>query len=368
MKNLNEKIADILIVDDVPANLVVLRDMLVQEGYRVRPVPSGSLALTAAQKEKPDLILLDIMMPEMDGYRVAARMKQISTLSDVPIIFISALNETDDVVKAFKSDGVDFITKPFRAEEVLARVATHLKISRLVNELKRINHEKDTLFSIVAHDLRGPIGFFSQVLELLANEKEIREESSSFLLQELQKMAKSVFALLENLLNWARIQSKSLQIRPVQYDIRNAIHENVEMLIPMARQKSIRLTADASAAVPVFADKESINLVIRNLIANAIKFTLESGTITVSAKNNGSQAEVAVKDSGIGMTEEAIENLFRTFSTTFGTRGEKGSGLGLVLCKEFVEKNGGTIRVESQPGRGSKFIFTVPRFEHGVGI
>jgi len=161
---------NILIVDDVPANLKVLGEILKGEGYKVRPVPSGALALQVAEKEMPDLILLDIMMPEMDGYEVCRRMKENPLLREIPIIFISALNETTDIVKALKSGGVDYITKPFKAEEVTARVNAHARLQMQKIELKKLNTTKDKFFSIIAHDLKGSMGGFMGATEVLADQ------------------------------------------------------------------------------------------------------------------------------------------------------------------------------------------------------
>jgi len=148
----SQNIPNILIVDDVPANLILLGHILKNLGYKVRPVPNGMLALKVAEKEKPDLILLDVMMPDMDGFEVCRRLKEDQNLSDVPIIFISALSDTNDIIKALTCGGADYIAKPFHAEEVKARVATHLKLYQQSKELQKINAEKDKFFSIIAHD------------------------------------------------------------------------------------------------------------------------------------------------------------------------------------------------------------------------
>ena len=173
MRNENESrnhVPVILIVDDIPDNLKVLGELLKNNGYKVRPVPNGKMALQVAEKEKPDLILLDIMMPDMDGFEVCRRLKENEYLNDIPIIFISALNDTKNIIKAFTSGGIDYITKPFQAEEVSARVATHLKICWQKNELHRLNIEKDKFFSILAHDLRNPFGGFMKLTEMMVDD------------------------------------------------------------------------------------------------------------------------------------------------------------------------------------------------------
>jgi len=201
---INQNIPDILIVDDVAANLKVLGDMLKADGYKVRPVPNGSLALQVAEKEKPDLILLDIMMPDMDGYEVCRRLKEHKTLNDIPVIFISALNDTNDIVKALKTGGVDYITKPFQSEEVSTRIATHLKIRQQNQELQKHLADKDRFISILAHDLKNPFNALLGLSDLLL--KNIREydlDRIESFMSIIHKTAESTYSLLEDLLIWA---------------------------------------------------------------------------------------------------------------------------------------------------------------------
>ncbi|PKP46890.1 MAG: hybrid sensor histidine kinase/response regulator [Bacteroidetes bacterium HGW-Bacteroidetes-11] len=359
----NEKyIPNILIVDDVPANLKVLGGILKEDGYKIRPVLNGELALQVAAKERPDLIILDIMMPDMDGYEVCRRIKASPGLNDIPVIFISALSDTQDLVRAFISGGIDYITKPFQSEEVRARVSTHIRISRQSQELQRLNDEKDKFFSIIAHDLRGPIGAFKQSLELITGKTNLNENVKAKLLEQLKSSAKTTYNLLENLLNWAMSQADKVNIEPRNFILNQAIHENIELLLPLANQKQIDLTATVDDSQIVFADPDSIKLVIRNLLSNAIKFTPNHGAISISATGNGNMVEVTMQDTGVGMNKDIADKLFTSneYYSSSGTNNEKGSGLGLVLVKDFVERNGGQIRVESAVNEGSKFIFTLP--------
>jgi len=362
---------NILIVDDMPANLMLLGAILKGEGYRIRPVPNGILALQAVAKEKPDLILLDIMMPEMDGYEVCRRLKDDQNLSEIPVIFISALNDTKDIVKAFTSGGVDYITKPFQAEEVKARVATHLKICWQNQELQRFSAEKDKFFSIIAHDLRSPLGGFMGLTEMMADESEIftPEERRSLML-DLSHSARNIFNLLENLLEWSQMQRRQIAFKPQTFFLKEVITECIKILTESARNKSIEIRVDMQQEQEVFADTNMLQTVIRNLVSNAMKFTPKGGKIIIYAKDaNEKSVEIAIKDTGIGMNAAIIDKLFRLDMQTnrLGTEGEPSTGLGLILCKEFIEKHGGKIWVESEEGKGSSFYFTIPSKDDSTG-
>jgi CheY-like chemotaxis protein len=364
-------IPNILIVDDVPANLKILGDILKLDGYKVRPVPSGKLALQVAEKEKPDLILLDIMMPEMDGFEVCRNLKAHETLSEIPIIFISALNDTSDIVNALKSGGVDFITKPFHSEEVSARVKTHLKLhlqSKLLQqqskELQELIATKDKFFSIISHDLRGPLGGFMSYTEMMA------EDCTNFSPCQMQEMtlemsqsAKNIFSLLENLLEWSRMQQGHTAYKPQTVNLFSLTTDCIKTLTDSIRKKELQLEIKIAESHTVFADINMLQSIVRNLVGNAIKFTPTAGKITLSASLTENNTTVfIVKDSGIGMNQPLLSNLFKLAvnNSRPGTNGEQSSGLGLLLCKEFVEKHCGELWVESEEGKGSEFFFTLP--------
>jgi len=357
-------IPNILIVDDVPANLALLAHILKNFGYKVRPVPSGALALKVAENEKPDLIFLDIMMPDMDGFEVCRRLKENKNLSDVPIIFISALNDTSDIVKALTSGGADYITKPFQAEEVKARAATHLKLYLQTKELQKANAEKGKFFSIIAHDLKSPFSYFlgiTQALEEVLPELSM-EEIKSFA-KTMHTSATSLFRLLENLLEWSRIQQGLIPFEPKPEFLHHIVDDSIAMVYGPAKNKNIEITYDIPDDLEVFSDRNMLQTIIRNLVSNAVKFTPKGGKILISAKTSGDKdVEVSVTDTGIGMSPSMVEDLFRldVKNNRDGTEGEPSTGLGLVLCREFVEKNGGKMRVTSEEGKGSIFYFTVP--------
>lgn len=358
-------IPDILIVDDIPANLALLGHILKNFGYKVRPVPSGALALKVAEKEKPDLIFLDIMMPEMDGFEVCRRLKENKDLSDVPIIFISALNDTNDIVKALEAGGSDFITKPFKAEEVKARAATHIRLHLQTKELQKANAEKDKFFSIIAHDLKSPFSNFLGVTQTLEEMLPVlsMEDIQAFATS-MHKSATILFRLLENLLQWSRIQRGMIPYEPLEAQVKTLISEGVFMSLEGAKKKEIEIILDIPEDLNTYSDRNMLLTVVRNLTSNAVKFTPRGGKIIISANIiDDNYVEIAVKDSGIGMPESMANNIFSIDVKTNrdGTEGEPSTGLGLLLCKEFVEKNGGKIRLESEENVGSIFYFTIPR-------
>ncbi len=355
---------NILIVDDVPANLKVLGDILEREGYKVRPVPSGKLALQVSAIAKPDLILLDIMMPGMDGFEVCRLLKENKNLSDVPVIFISALSDTSDIVNALNSGAVDYITKPFRAEEVIARVKTHLKLYHQNKELHELNATKDKFFSIIAHDLRSPFNNFLGLTQIMVEELPLLTITD---LEEialtLRDSAVNLFSLLGNLLEWARMQRGLTTFEPVLCKLMPEVSKILALAEQAAAKKGITVSYSIPDDLTVFADYNMLGGVMRNLVSNATKFTDKGGAITITAKpGSAGWVEICIQDSGIGMDKDMIANLFSLDKNTSrpGTVGEPSTGLGLIICKDFIEKHGGELRVESETGQGSTFRITLP--------
>lgn len=373
----NHYIPNILIVDDVVENLKLLGIMLREHGYNVRPVPSSVLALKVAQNEKPDLILLDIMMPEMDGFEVCLKLKSIPSLKDVPVIFISALNDTENIVKGLRAGGVDYITKPFQAEEVKARVATHITLylqqQQLLaqsNELKILNDTKDKFFSILAHDLRAPFStFLGLSKDLSKNLMDLTYREIHEMANNLDSSANNVYKLLENLLQWAKMQRGLIDYNPEMCNLKMLLKQNYDLLNEFASQKKIQFEIEIDESYEIYADIAMLNTVVRNIITNAIKFTKPEGKIKIKASeyesedNSNDYILCSISDSGIGMSKYILENLFRIDKNVSreGTDGESSSGLGLLLCKEFIEKNHGKMWAESIENQGSTFYFTIPK-------
>ena len=366
MENKKTSKGNILIVDDTLKNLRLLDTLLTNAGYLVRPASDARMGFSTAQKKLPDLILLDVRMPGMDGYEVCEALKADERTRDIPVIFISALNETVDKLKGFAVGGVDYITKPFQEQEVLARVKAHVTIRRQQQQLYALNASKDTFFSIIAHDLKNPFSGFLSFVDLMEHSVATWDKDQIIELTDLLRTsANHLSALLDNLLTWSRIQRGMIDYRPGLCDLHVAAARNIILFTPNAEHKQIVLSNSIPEQMIVSADVAMLDTVMRNLLSNALKFTPAGGTVDVAARRDQQSIEVSVSDTGVGIAEEHWPKLFRidVRYKRLGTAREKGTGLGLSLCKEFVEQHGGSLWVESREGAGSVFYFTLPMIE-----
>jgi len=363
---MNQIEQSILIVDDVPKNIQLLGSILKNEFIDIEFATSGQEALEWLKAKKFDLVLLDIMMPEMDGFEVCRRIKQNPDTEDIAVIFITAKTDIQSIIQGFEVGAVDYLTKPFNRNELIARVKTHLTLQRQKKLLEQENEFKDKVFSIIGHDLRTPVGNIKTYIEaFLLSGIEISEETR-VLLNDLSALSEQAFSLLENLLFWAKNQSGKITCNPKRNDLNEIIENTILLIQHQANKKNITIVRPKVKKTEAFFDAEQIAIVLRNLLSNAVKFTQLGGEIQIIlnhiSEDDKEFIKIEIADNGIGIVEEDQKRLFDTKShfTTFGTNNEKGSGLGLHLCKEFVEMNGGSIGVVSEPGKGSVFYFTVP--------
>ena len=365
----------ILIVDDVMSNVLLLKVLLTNEKFAIATASNGRQALEQVEKENPDLVLLDVMMPDMSGFEVAQHLKSNPQTAEIPIIFLTALNSTADIVKGFQVGANDFISKPFNKEELIIRVTHQISLvaaKRLIlsktEELQRTIAGRDKLYSVIAHDLRSPMGSIKMVLNMLI--LNLPAEKIGIEMYELLTMAnqttEDVFSLLDNLLKWTKSQIGKLKVVYQNIDMVEVVEGVSEIFTMVAGLKNIRIAMDIpDERVEVRADIDMIKTVIRNLISNAIKFSNEGSEVLVSLKEEDNMAVVSVKDSGCGIDEENQKKLLHTDThfSTFGTNNEEGSGLGLLLCKDFVTKNGGELWFTSKKEEGSTFSFSIPLLE-----
>lgn len=370
----------ILIVDDILENLIVVSKELEKPNTAISVAMSGKQAIKIASMEKPDLILLSISMPEMDGFETCKILKRKKETKEISIIFLTDHNKQEDIINGLNLGAVDYITLPYNKEELITRVYNHLnhkkakditnkqkkKLEKQNNELAELNETKDKFCSIIAHDLKSPINTILGFSEILYNNSEkLEAEESKKYTGLINHYLKHTVKLLDNLLIWSRSQRGLIKYTPKKLRLKSMVTEITMALEDMANQKGISLENNIQENIIVNADINLLSIIIRNLLTNAIKFTSRGGLIKAYAEYDKQQnklVNVTVEDNGVGIDKESLKKLFRIEEnhSTVGTNREKGTGLGLILCKEFIEKNKGTIRVESIPGIGSKFIFTLP--------
>ena len=357
----------ILVVDDTPANLHMLAEMLKKRGYRARPVPSGKLALQAAKADPPDLILLDINMPVMDGYAVCAELKRDALLSAIPVLFISAYGETVDKVRAFSAGGVDYITKPFQVEEVEARVAVHLQLRRQQRELeitlakqRELEGMRDSMVHMIVHDLRAPLTAVFNYLDLVCEQEAgfISPESMQNL-DLAMKATRWMVQMVTVLLDASKIEAGQMNLRRGECDVGDVLADAIDAIRSLADEKNVTFLR---ASVRGLVDRDVIARVIQNLVSNALKLTPPGGEVRVSLHGGDHSLRVEVTDHGPGIAAEHHPKIFEKFGQldTNVRQSIASSGLGLYFCKLAIEAHGGCIGVDSQVGQGSTFWFELP--------
>lgn len=362
----------LLVVDDVQTNVLLLKALLGKEGYGILVANNGQEALEVIRNENPDLILLDVMMPGMDGFEVAERLKSEEFRCEIPIIFLTALDDTQSIVNGFKLGVGDFISKPFRKEELMVRIKHQLSLvaaRRIIEEkneeLRKTIAGRDKMYSVIAHDLRSPMASMKMLLNtiMMSVEKDKIDPDIFDMLEMSNKTSEEVFSLLDNLLKWTKSQLGKLTVIPQKLDISGLADGVVEVMNSVAEVKHIKLIRTDHESFFVYVDIEMIKSILRNLISNAVKFSNPDSEIKVGIKAEDGKVIVSVTDSGKGIKKEDQHKLLKdsTHFTTYGTNSKEGSGLGLLLCRDFARKNGGELWFESEENLGSVFSFSLPQ-------
>lgn len=378
----DDNTATVLIVDDTEQNVRLLTHVVKKEGYKVLAAFSGEDALELVEKKKPDIILLDVMMPNMNGFEVCRKLKGQERYKDIPVIFLSALTEPDSKVKGFEAGGVDYITKPFQREEVLARIDLHVDLQRLRDQLeqkvedlqerermlKQLNEEKDQLLRIVAHDIRNPVSGIIGVVDILKEEiSESLDEEQLYMLESVEESGKKLLRIVNELLE-KKIEEDKAELNLEKVDLAELLRQILNLHEPIAITKDIKLELSLDEELTIRADSKKIDQVIGNLISNALKFTDSGGEVTVGAErmDTGSDdkewVKVWVSDTGVGISDQKIEKL-STSQTLFSDRYGKwslGGGIGYKIINHYIELHGGKIDVNSVEGEGTTVTITLP--------
>lgn len=354
----------ILIVDDNPNNLQVLGSILMQYELDTAFASNGPDAIQFAQTEKPALILLDVMMPEMDGYTVCRTLQADPNTRDIPIIFLTARTDTESIVQGFDSGAVDYVTKPFNAPELMARIQTHIELHQARYQLKAMNEEKNRLIGMASHDLRNMIyviqSYSEFILDTWSDDHDAQEKD---FLKRIFDSAKAMNQLLVEWLDISKIESGQFELTYTSVPFCAWMQDQLRTANILASRKGIRIQLECHRDDrAVLIDAAKISQVITNLISNAIKFSFPDSTITVRVQMTRTQLRVSVQDQGQGIPENEIDQLFKPFHRTSvkPTGDEKSTGLGLVICKKIIEAHGGEISVTSVVKKGTAFTFLLP--------
>lgn len=355
---------NILVVDDNQINLQVVANYLKECNYNIAVSLDGKNALKILESGEIDLILMDIMMPEMDGIETTKIIKQNEKYQDIPIIFLTAKTQPKDIVNGFQAGGVDYITKPFNGEELKMRVKNHLDLAEAKNTILEFQKTRDRLYSILAHDIRSPLTSISMLLDGIA-EKYIDTSGPNFdrLIREISINTKDTLILIQNILEWTKTQSKAIIVTPENINIHGLVEREVNNLSLNIEEKHIMFSKLLPEHLFVYADEITVSNIFRNIISNAIKFTPNYGKIEVTYKETLSYVDIIFKDNGVGMSPYIIEKIFTKDEhfTSKGTNNEKGTGLGLYMVKDFVKINNGKIKVESELDNGTTFTISLPK-------
>jgi two-component system sensor histidine kinase/response regulator len=365
---------NIAIIDDELMNLEMLGFIIRQLGFGSTGIQDSLEAINILEKSVPDLILLDVKMPKMDGFELCTKIKEHRKLKEVPIIFLTGLDQTENKIKGLELGGVDYIIKPFNPLELKARVKTHIELSmakrKVEEQAKKLKEDiaiKNRMFSIIGHDLRSPLSAAKLKMDFIQRGI-IDHTSPDFIngtVYEISRTMDEALNLLQNLLGWGKSESGQIEIIPEKIALHDMVDETFRLLKLPSSHKEIGLINEVPLETHAYADMNTTKTVLRNLVSNAIKFTPKQGKIGIGAETKGKWVYISVTDNGKGITTEDIKKILnpKEHFSQLGTEKEPGTGLGLVLCQIFIKKNEGKLTIDSEPGKGSSFTFNLPLYQ-----
>jgi len=384
--------AKVLVIDDEQNYLDLITETLNDKNYKILQALNGKMGCMVAQKFIPDIIITDWEMPEMDGIETLKELKENYLTKDIPVIMCTGkMTSSENLDTALNAGAVDYIRKPVEAIELIARINSALNLSESIKKIKSQNENlvnlntrivqkneeilaqnqqlesliatKDKFFSIIAHDLRNPFNNILGFSDLLVNfSEEYNQQETKQFIETIHNSAQSAYKLLGNLLEWAMSQTGQTEFKPENIFLEELIINTLKITVGNSQAKNINVSYAIDENVQVYADKNMMETILTNLVTNAIKYTHKFGEVEINVDPGLEEVKISIIDNGIGIKPDKIDKLFEVSekTSTPGTEKERGTGLGLILCKEFIEKHGGTMGVDSEVGKGSIFWFTLP--------
>ena len=368
---MSDKLPNILIVDDEPLNLSVLEAYLHGEGCSITKASSGADALRSAAEIPPDLVLLDVMMPGMDGLEVCRRLKGDDITRFVPVVIITSLDQKDDKIEAIRAGADDFITKPVDKAELLARARSLLKIKSLHDQLEKKYQEvlelqalKDSMMRMLVHDFRNPLTGLTGYLFLMG----LHAEKGAYgeigpLIEKSQFLSTRMSALVGDIMDIARLEDNKLPLHPEILCLRDIIADNRKDFEHLIEERKITMVIDESPeSVCVKADKALLHRTIGNILANALRYSPDNGSIRFTIGSDGGTALLSISDEGPGIPHSALHKVFDKFFQVEmkAANARSGAGLGLAFCDLVVKAHGGRITAENNPDKGCRFTIALP--------
>lgn len=363
-RSLNLQGRKILVVDDDRLNIRILTGILKPEGYLLAEAESGEQALEVYEKFQPDLLLLDVVLPGIDGFATCRELRRRHAEAGAPVIFITAKAESDDIVEGLSAGGVDYLPKPFRAKEVVARIRTHLQSRLLFEQLTQANEAKNRFLGMAAHDLRNPLASIRGLAEFLEDPTmgSLNPDQRD-LVTTIRDTSQSMLRLVNELLDVATIEAGELNIQLSPCQLGDILGKCIYLANMEAARKKTTIVMEPLSNIPeIQADEAKIKQVAENLLSNAVKYSPPSSTIRVALKVSDRDVALSVFDQGPGIPDKERDQLFKDFGrlSTKPTAGEKSTGLGLAICHKIVEAHRGTINAYNLPNRGCEFRVTLP--------
>jgi two-component system, sensor histidine kinase and response regulator len=354
----------VMVVDDEPVNIFLLEGILQEEGYDVCTASDGVEALAKMVEFSPDAILLDIMMPGLSGIEVLERLVESPETCHMPVIMVTAKGEAEDVQLALSKGAIEYIKKPINEVEMLARLRTVIRLKLQEDNLRDLLHAKEELIHMVSHDMRAPLISVSGLAEMLLTDQELNQKMNAEHKELLQIIINSTnFSIdyFNKLLNWSNLGAKQLFLSKEWLFLYKLISASRIIFSLRLTEKRLNFKVECDEDLRVFADASYFQQIINNLLSNAIKYTPEGGSITIRGKKESNITVLEIADTGIGISGVTEEELFGTsfHKSTRGTKGEKGTGVGLRICKIITDAHGFDLSYTSEPGRGTTFVISI---------